>query len=107
MQRMSKLLLCFVLVFGIFASLNLTVFADTIAEKQTLGVTVYNDIFPETKIKYGEATAHRLCHKHGNGKGYAYHESGFPVGAVDINRFEQAHNAQRNAAQNRNAKFLP
>ena len=29
---------------------------DTIAEKQTLGVTVYNDIFPDTKIKYGEAS---------------------------------------------------
>jgi predicted phage terminase large subunit-like protein len=29
---------------------------DTIAERQTLGVTVYNDIFPDTKIKYGEAT---------------------------------------------------
>ena len=28
---------------------------DCIAEKQTLGVTVYNDIFPDTKIKYGEA----------------------------------------------------
>lgn len=30
---------------------------DTIAEKQTLGVTVFNDIFPGTKIKYGEAAA--------------------------------------------------
>ena len=29
---------------------------DTIAEKQTLGVTVFNDIFPDTKIKYGEAS---------------------------------------------------
>ena len=29
---------------------------DTIAEKQTLGITVYNDIFPHTKIKYGEAS---------------------------------------------------
>lgn len=28
---------------------------DTIAEKPTLGMTVYNDIFPDTKIKYGEA----------------------------------------------------
>ncbi|MBR5583916.1 MAG: terminase, partial [Lachnospiraceae bacterium] len=28
---------------------------DTIAEKPTLGVTVYSDIFPGTKIKYGEA----------------------------------------------------
>lgn len=30
---------------------------DCIAEKPTLGVTVYNDIFPDTKIKYGEAAA--------------------------------------------------
>lgn len=30
---------------------------DVIAEKPTLGVTVYNDIFPNTKIKYGEASA--------------------------------------------------
>ena len=29
---------------------------DTIAAKPTLGVTVYNDIFPDTKIKYGEAS---------------------------------------------------
>lgn len=28
---------------------------DSIAEKRTEGVTVYNDIFPNTKIKYGEA----------------------------------------------------
>ena len=28
---------------------------DCIAEEQTQGVTVYNDIFPDTKIKYGEA----------------------------------------------------
>lgn len=28
---------------------------DAIAEKPTLGVTVYNDIFPSTRIKYGEA----------------------------------------------------
>lgn len=30
---------------------------DCIAEKPTLGVTVYNDIFPKTRIKYGEAAA--------------------------------------------------
>ena len=30
---------------------------DCIAERPTLGVTVYNDIFPNTKIKYGEAAA--------------------------------------------------
>lgn len=29
---------------------------DTIAEKPTLGITVYNDLFPNTKIKYGEAS---------------------------------------------------
>lgn len=32
---------------------------DYIAEKATLGVTVYNDIFPDTKIKYGEAAAQK------------------------------------------------
>lgn len=30
---------------------------DCIAEKPTLGVTVYRDIFPDTAIKYGEASA--------------------------------------------------
>lgn len=29
---------------------------DTIATKKTIGITVYNDIFPNTKIKYGEAS---------------------------------------------------
>ena len=29
---------------------------DTIAEQPTLGVTVFNDLFPKTKIKYGEAS---------------------------------------------------
>lgn len=29
---------------------------DTIAEKKAEGTTVYNDIFPDTKIKYGEAS---------------------------------------------------
>ena len=32
---------------------------DCIAEEPTLGVTVYNDIFPNTKIKYGEASAQK------------------------------------------------
>lgn len=32
---------------------------DCIAEQPTLGVTVYNDIFPDTKIKYGEAAAQK------------------------------------------------
>ena len=29
---------------------------DTIAERPSLGVTVFNDLFPDTKIKYGEAS---------------------------------------------------
>lgn len=32
---------------------------DTIAAKPTLGVTVYSDIFPKTKIKYGEAAVQK------------------------------------------------
>ena len=32
---------------------------DCIAEEPTLGITVYNDIFPDTKIKYGEAAAQK------------------------------------------------
>ncbi len=32
---------------------------DTIAAQKTAGVTVYNDIFPKTKIKYGEAAAQK------------------------------------------------
>lgn len=32
---------------------------DCIAEEKTQGVTVYNDIFPSTKIKYGEAAAQK------------------------------------------------
>ena len=32
---------------------------DSIAEKKTQGVTVYNDIFPNTRIKYGEAAAQK------------------------------------------------
>lgn len=32
---------------------------DCIAEEKTEGITVYNDIFPDTKIKYGEAAAQK------------------------------------------------
>lgn len=32
---------------------------DSIAEQKTLGVTVFNDIFPKTKIKYGEAAVQK------------------------------------------------
>jgi predicted phage terminase large subunit-like protein len=32
---------------------------DTIAESPTLGITVFNDLFPNVKIKYGEASAQK------------------------------------------------
>ncbi len=32
---------------------------DTIAEQKTAGITVYSDIFPGTRIKYGEAAAQK------------------------------------------------
>lgn len=32
---------------------------DSIAEEKTQGITVYNDIFPDTQIKYGEAAAQK------------------------------------------------
>ena len=32
---------------------------DTIAEQKTAGITVYSDIFPSTRIKYGEAAAQK------------------------------------------------
>ena len=32
---------------------------DVIAEQPTEGIVVYNDIFPDTKIKYGEAAAQK------------------------------------------------
>ena len=32
---------------------------DSIAEQKTAGITVYSDIFPNTKIKYGEAAAQK------------------------------------------------
>ena len=32
---------------------------DCIAEEKTYGVTVYNDIFPNTRIKYGESSAQK------------------------------------------------
>ena len=36
---------------------------DTIAAEKTEGVTVYSDIFPDTKIKYGEAAAQKWALK--------------------------------------------
>ncbi len=43
---------------------------DIIAEKKTLGVTVYNDIFPDTKIKYGEAAAQKWALEGSNQANY-------------------------------------
>ncbi len=36
---------------------------DTIAEKPTLGMTVFNDLFPAVKIKYGEASMQKWALK--------------------------------------------
>ena len=43
---------------------------DTIAEKPTLGVLTYNDIFPNTKIKYGEASAQKWALEGSNQANY-------------------------------------
>lgn len=43
---------------------------DSIAEKPTLGVTVYNDIFPKTKIKYGEAAVSKWALEGSNQANY-------------------------------------
>ena len=43
---------------------------DTIAEKPTLGVRTYNDIFPNTKIKYGEASAQKWALEGSNQANY-------------------------------------
>ena len=42
----------------------------TIAEKPTLGVLTYNDIFPNTKIKYGEASAQKWALEGSNQANY-------------------------------------
>ena len=77
---------------------------DTIAEKQTLGVTVYNDIFPDTKIKYGEAAAQKWAL---DGSEQANHLATSPTGTstgfgcnimiIDdlIKTSEEAYNANR------------
>lgn len=43
---------------------------DTIAEKPTLGVLTYNDIFPNTQIKYGEASAQKWALEGSNQANY-------------------------------------
>ena len=43
---------------------------DTIAEKPTMGVLTYNDIFPNTKIKYGEASAQKWALEGSNQANY-------------------------------------
>ncbi len=52
---------------------------DTIAEEPTLGVTVYNDIFPNTKIKYGEASAQKWALE---GSGQANYLATSPTGTA-------------------------
>lgn len=43
---------------------------DTIAAKKTEGIIVYNDIFPNTKIKYGEASANKWALEGSNQANY-------------------------------------
>lgn len=43
---------------------------DTIASEKTEGVIVYNDIFPNTKIKYGEASANKWALEGSNQANY-------------------------------------
>lgn len=77
---------------------------DTIAEKKTLGVTVYNDIFPDTRIKYGEAAAQKWALEGSNQANYlATSPTGTATGfgcnimIIDdlIKTAEEAYNANR------------
>lgn len=43
---------------------------DTIASERTEGVLVYNDIFPDTRIKYGEASANKWALEGSNQANY-------------------------------------
>lgn len=43
---------------------------DTIASEKTEGIIVYNDIFPNTKIKYGEASANKWALEGSNQANY-------------------------------------
>lgn len=77
---------------------------DIIAEKKTLGVTVYNDIFPDTRIKYGEAAAQKWTLEGSNQANYlATSPTGTATGfgcnimIIDdlIKTAEEAYNANR------------
>ena len=52
---------------------------DTIASEKTEGVIVYNDIFPNTKIKYGEASANKWALE---GSGQANYLATSPTGTA-------------------------
>lgn len=52
---------------------------DCIAEQKTLGVTVYGDIFPQTRIKYGEAAAQKWALE---GSGQANYLATSPTGTA-------------------------
>ena len=52
---------------------------DTIASEKTEGVIVYNDIFPNTKIKYGEASASKWALE---GSGQANYLATSPTGTA-------------------------
>lgn len=80
---------------------------DTIAEKPTAGITVYNDIFPDTRIKYGEAAMQKWALE---GSGVANYLATSPTGTATgfgcnimiiddlIKNAEEAYNANRLAA---------
>lgn len=52
---------------------------DTIAAERTLGTLVYNDIFPSTKIKYGEASSKKWALE---GSGQANYLATSPTGTA-------------------------
>ena len=52
---------------------------DTIASERTVGTVVYNDIFPKTKIKYGEASASKWAL---DGSGQANYLATSPTGTA-------------------------
>lgn len=77
---------------------------DGIAEKKTPGVTVFNDIFPNTRIKYGEAAAQKWAL---DGSGVSNYLATSPTGTATgfgcnvmiiddlIKNDEEAYNAAR------------
>lgn len=52
---------------------------DSIAEKPTEGITVYSDIFPDTRLKYGEASAQKWALE---GSGVANYLATSPTGTA-------------------------